>query len=85
MSITIEQVKAALSHVQDPDLGRDLVSLGMIDKLTVDGNKIRFDIVLTTPACPMKERMRRDCLAAIAQYVSPEAEVEIGFSARMRA
>ena len=85
MSITIEQVKAALSHVQDPDLGRDLVSLGMIDKLTVDGNKIRFEIVLTTPACPMKERMRRDCLAAIAQYVSPEAEVEIGFSARMRA
>ncbi|MDE5606414.1 MAG: Mrp/NBP35 family ATP-binding protein [Bacteroidales bacterium] len=85
MSITIEQVKAALSHVQDPDLGRDLVSLGMIDKLTVDGNKIRFDIVLTTPACPMKERMRCDCLAAIAQYVSPEAEVEIGFSARMRA
>ena len=85
MSITIEQVKAALSHVQDPDLGRDLVSLGMIDKLTVDGNKIRFEIVLTTPACPMKERMRCDCLAAIAQYVSPEAEVEIGFSARMRA
>lgn len=85
MSITEEQVRAALTHVQDPDLGRDLVSLGMIDKLQVDGNKIRFDIVLTTPACPMKERMRRDCLAAIARYVSPEAEVEIGFSARMRA
>lgn len=85
MSITEEQVRAALTHVQDPDLGRDLVSLGMIDKLQVDGNKIRFDIVLTTPACPMKERMRRDCLAAIARYVSPGAEVEIGFSARMRA
>ncbi|MDE5703664.1 MAG: Mrp/NBP35 family ATP-binding protein [Bacteroidales bacterium] len=82
MNITVEQVRAALTHVLDPDLGRDLVSLQMIDKLEVDGDKIRFEIVLTTPACPMKERMRRDCLAAIAQYVSPEAEVEIGFSAR---
>ncbi len=85
MNITVEQVRAALTHVLDPDLGRDLVSLQMIDKLEVDGNKIRFEIVLTTPACPMKERMRRDCLAAIAQHVSPDAEVEIGFSARMRA
>lgn len=84
MNITQEQVLQALRHVQDPDLGRDLVSLQMIDKLQVEGKKIRFEIVLTTPACPMKERMRRDCLAAIAQYISPEAEVEIGFSARMQ-
>ncbi len=84
MNITKEQVLQALSHVQDPDLGRDLVSLQMIDKLQVEGQKIRFEIVLTTPACPMKERMRRDCIAAIVQYISPEAEVEIGFSAKMQ-
>lgn len=84
MNITIEQVREALTHVLDPDLGRDLVSLQMIDKLQVEGNRIRFDIALTTPACPMKERMKRDCLAAIAQYVSPEAEVEIGFTAKQQ-
>ena len=45
----------ALSNVQEPDLGKDLVTLNMIQDLEIDGNNVSFTIVLTTPACPMKE------------------------------
>ncbi len=77
MSITKEQVIGALRHVNDPDLKKDLVTLNMIDNLQIDGKKISFKLVLTTPACPMKNMMRDGCIEAIHKYVSPEAEVEI--------
>ncbi|MBO4773822.1 MAG: iron-sulfur cluster assembly protein, partial [Bacteroidales bacterium] len=68
MTITEKQVNQALSHVDDPDLGQDLVTLKMIDNIAIDGNKVSFDLVLTTPACPMRNRMREDCTNAIRQY-----------------
>ncbi len=77
MSITKEQVLGALRHVNDPDLKKDLVTLNMIEDLRIDGKKISFKVVLTTPACPMKEMMRNGCIEAIRKYVSPEAQVEI--------
>ena len=52
MSITKEQVLEALSHVDDPDLKKDLVTLGMIEDVTIEENSISFTVVLTTPACP---------------------------------
>ena len=51
--ITKEQVLAALRHVEDPDLKRDIVSLGMVKDIEVNGLKVGFSVVLTTPACPM--------------------------------
>lgn len=52
-------VLKALGTIQDPDLGRDLVTLGMIKDLAIkDDGLVRFAIVLTTPACPVKERFR---------------------------
>lgn len=80
--ITEQQVLAALSQVQDPDLGRDLVSLNMIQDLQIDGKKIRFKIVLTTPACPVKDAMQQACINAIHMMVDPAAEVEIQMEAR---
>ena len=55
--ITTDMIKMALSHVDDPDLGRNLIELGMIENIAIDGKKVSFDLVLTTAGCPMKKRM----------------------------
>ena len=65
MVIKEEDILKALSTVMDPDLGQDLVTLGMIQDLKVDGKNISFSVVLTTPACPLKELLRNNCLEAI--------------------
>ena len=72
----------ALSHVDDPDLGQSLTQLGMIENIEIDGNKVRFDLVLTTPACPMKNKMKDDCIAAIHEYVDRNAEVQVNLTSR---
>lgn len=72
----------ALSHVDDPDLGRSLTELGMIENIKVEGQKVSFDLVLTTPACPMKKKMSDDCVAAIHEYVDRNAEVTVNLTSR---
>ena len=72
----------ALSHVNDPDLGQSLTQLGMIENIAIDGKKVSFDLVLTTPACPMKKKMSDDCINAIHEYVDREAEVNINLTSR---
>jgi len=78
-----DQILKALSHVNDPDLKRDLVSLKMIEEVQVKGKKVRFRLVLTTPACPLKDKIKNDCILAIHQYVDPKAEVEIEVTSRV--
>ena len=62
MQLTQEAILKALSRVQDPDLKKDLVTLGMIQKIEITDNKVRFNVVLTTPACPLKEIIKNNCL-----------------------
>ena len=62
---TEEQVIAALSTVNDPEIHRDLVSLGMVRDISIDGGAVRFTVVLTTPACPLKQTIEDDCRAAV--------------------
>ena len=83
MSISKEQVLSALRHVNDPDFKKDLVTLNMIEDVVIDGKNISFKMVLTTPACPMKEMMRNSCVEAIHQYVDPSAEVEINITSNV--
>lgn len=59
MSINKESVLKALSKVEDPDLKKDLVTLGMIQGIEIEGNQIKFKVVLTTPACPLKEVIKK--------------------------
>jgi len=80
--ITTTQIEMALGHVNDPDLGQSLTSLGMIENIKVDGLHVSFDLVLTTPACPMKKKMSDDCIAAIHELVDRNAEVEINLTSR---
>jgi ATP-binding protein involved in chromosome partitioning len=83
MVITKEAVLQALSQVQEPDLGKDLVTLNMIEDLRIEGNDISFTVVLTTPACPLKEMIEKACLNAIRVMVSTEAVVHIKMSSRV--
>ncbi|MEI8074877.1 MAG: Mrp/NBP35 family ATP-binding protein [Bacteroidota bacterium] len=78
--MTEAAILQALSNVQEPDLGKDLVTLNMIKDLTVDGNKVSFTIVLTTPACPMKDMMRMASENAIKLLVNKEAEITVNFT-----
>ena len=57
-----KQIIKALSKVNDPDLKKDLVSLNMIKNISINNNVVSFEIVLTTPACPLKEKIKNDCL-----------------------
>lgn len=83
MTINKENILKALGTVEDPDLKQDLVSLNMIQGLTVDGNQVAFSVVLTTPACPLKELIRKNCENAIREQVSQEAEVTINMTSNV--
>ncbi|HQW43845.1 MAG: Mrp/NBP35 family ATP-binding protein [Chitinophagaceae bacterium] len=78
--MTKEKVLEALSNVQEPDLGKDLVTLNMIQDIEIEGNYVSFTIVLTTPACPMKEMMKNACVNAIKLLVNKEATVNVKFT-----
>lgn len=77
MSISKENILKALGEVQDPDLKKDLVTLGMIQQVNIDGNKISFQVVLTTPACPLKEIIRKDCENALIRNLGEDIELDI--------
>jgi ATP-binding protein involved in chromosome partitioning len=81
--ITQEAVLKALSHVDDPDLKKDLVTLGMIEDLVI-GQEISFTLVLTTPACPMKDMMVNACKTAIRMMVDPNIAVTVNTTSRVR-
>ena len=57
--MTNDEVLKALSTVQEPDLGKDLVTLNMIRDIVIEGTSVSFTIVLTTPACPLKDLIRK--------------------------
>lgn len=83
MQFTRENILDALRHVEDPDLKKDLVTLNMIEDLQVDGNKVSFTVVLTTPACPMKEMLENACRNSIKHFVSKDAEIHIKMTSRV--
>lgn len=78
--MAFDDILNALRTVQEPDLKKDLVTLNMVRDISREGNMVSFTIVLTTPACPMKELMKRDCINALKQHISEELEVEVNFT-----
>ncbi len=81
MNISKEQVIEALKNVDDPDLKKDLVTLGMIQDLEVNGLNVNFTVVLTTPACPMKDMIHKACVNAVLHFVNKEAIVNVKMTA----
>lgn len=83
MSATVEKVIEALKYVDDPDLKKDIVTLGMVKDVVVEGKNISFTVVLTTPACPMKDMIHNACMNAVLHYVDKEAKVKINMTANV--
>jgi ATP-binding protein involved in chromosome partitioning len=83
MSITKDSVLKALSKVNDPDLHRDLVSLNMVKEIEINGNDIKVNIQLTTPACPLKDKIKDDCVAAIKSEIPEANKISVNMDAKV--
>jgi ATP-binding protein involved in chromosome partitioning len=81
-SLSEAQVLEALKTVIDPELHKDLVSLGMVEQITVEGSRVLVRINLTTPACPLKEKIAQEVRAALSRVGA--REIEVHFSAQVR-
>mgnify|MGYP000996423947 FL=1 len=81
--VTKEQILNALSYVEEPDLKKDLVTLNMIQNIEIEEQKISFDVILTTPACPLKDHIEHACRNAIAHFIDKNLEVEINMTSNV--
>jgi ATP-binding protein involved in chromosome partitioning len=78
--MTQEEIMKALGNVQEPDLGKDLVTLNMVKDVLIDGNHVSFTVILTTPACPLKDMIKNACINAVRLLVNKEADVTVNFT-----
>jgi len=78
-------VLQALATVQEPELGGDLVARKMIKDVQIQGDRLRFTVELTTPACPLKDQIKDECEAALERVANlPKEHVTIEFSSQVR-
>ncbi len=82
--IKSEKIYNALKNVNDPDLHKDLVTLNMVKDVSIEGNNIKVVIELTTPACPLKDKIREDCIAAIKKEAPEAGNIDIDMTSRVR-
>ena len=85
MSVTKEQVLDVLRSIQDPDLHKDIVTLGFVKDVTIEGGNVDFTIELTTPACPVKDEMKAEAeqkVAALPGVSAAKAQMTASVRAR---
>jgi ATP-binding protein involved in chromosome partitioning len=80
--MTQDKVLEALSNVQEPDLGKDIVTLNMVKDIRIEGNYVAFTVILTTPACPLKDLIKNACINAIKLLLNREAVVSVNFTSQ---
>jgi len=85
MTITKEGILKVLKRVNDPDLHKDLVTLNMVDNIQIDGNNVSVEIILTTPACPLKDKIQADCEAAIKEDFPHVGKITVVMSSKVPA
>ena len=83
MNVQERDVLAAMSTVMDPDLNQDIVRAGMVKDLQIDGGTVKLKIELTTPACPMKDKIKADAEAALKK-IAGVSKTDITMTARVR-
>lgn len=81
--ISTDTVLGALKNVMEPDLGKDIVTLDMVRDVEVSETGVRFTVVLTTPACPLKELIRNACINAIHHLIDPALAVDVQMTSRV--
>ena len=77
--MTETDILKALSTVEEPDLKKDLITLNMVKEIVIKGNEVSFTVVLTTPACPLKDKIKNDCEKAIHK-IYEDAIVKVNWS-----
>src|SRR5688572_33454010 len=82
MPLDRDQVMAALRTVRDPELFKDIVTLNMVKDVRVDGRHVHVNVELTTPACPMKDVIRKDVEAAVRKAGADSVHVELTANTR---
>lgn len=78
--VSEEAVLDSMRHIIDPDLGKDIVSLGFVKNLVIKGGAVSFTLELTTPACPVKETFKKDAETAVGKIPGVE-KVAVSLSA----
>jgi ATP-binding protein involved in chromosome partitioning len=82
MALTNDQIIAALRTVQDPELFKDIVTLGMVKNIQVSGSDVKVRVELTTPGCPLKDVIERDVTAALKNAGAERVQVELTANVR---
>jgi ATP-binding protein involved in chromosome partitioning len=77
-------VLRALSSVLDPDLNKDIVTLKMVKEIKITKNEIDLTVELTTPACPLKEKIEQDCIEALQRNIPGVGRIKITMSAKVQ-
>jgi ATP-binding protein involved in chromosome partitioning len=77
--MTENDIIKALSTVEEPDLRKDIITLNMVKDIQINGDAVSFTVVLTTPACPLKDKIKNDCIKAI-YLINAKAEVTVNFT-----
>lgn len=82
-TVTKEKLLLALSTVEEPDLKKDLVTLNMISDIEIGVNQVTFTVILTTPACPLKELIKQRCVDAIHRDLGDDFEININMTSNV--
>ena len=84
MKLNKENILESLTQVKDPDLHRNIVELGFVKNLTITGSNIKFDLQLTTPACPVRDQFIVDCEKAIRDAVEEVGKIDINMTSNVQ-
>ena len=82
MQLNEQTIMSALRAVQDPDLHKNIVELGFVQNLKIEGTIVSFDLKLTTPACPIRDQFKDQCIAIVKGMGA--TEVNVTFTAQGR-
>ena len=84
IKLTEQNILESLKKVKDPDLHRNIVELGFVKNLTISGNTVKFDLQLTTPACPVRDQFSSDCEKAIRDDIEGVGKINITMTSDVR-
>lgn len=82
-TITEESVMKALTHVIEPELFKDIVTLNMVKDVVVNGADVSFTVVLTTPACPLKDEITQRSEKALRQHLPGIGQIKVNYTANV--
>lgn len=80
--MTENDILKALSTVEEPDFKKDLVTLNMVEHIKIENNTVSFTVILTTPACPLKDLIKNRCFTAIHSMINEDVVIKINFTSK---